>query len=181
MKILAPIKGYVSVFGYSFPAKKAVTFSMREIKDRSLRETYNLFKQVCDNAHTSLDSVEVTFFVGTGCTHKKGQVDMLWTCNHFEDPDPVELAVVMQTMKRYFWNWIGSDVSLEVADNFAEKLIIECRSVPFKYTTDASQVVNTGIDYGEGKSQLNDKEFEEQNKQDCCCCDMSDLLQDSPV
>jgi hypothetical protein len=68
----------------------------------------------------------------------------------------------MQAMKRDFWNWIGIDVSLEVADNF-EKLIIECRGSPFKFTN-AKEVVNFGIDYGEGRSQLSDKELEEENR-----------------
>lgn len=169
MKIHKIKDGYTSIFDYSFSAKKAVTFSLRELRDRNLREIYRLFKTVCDNAHTDLDSVEVTFLIGTGCTHRRGQVDLLWTCNHFEDPDPLEIATVMQAMKRDFWNWIGSSVSLEVADSFREKLIIHCSGVPFKFTIIAKDVVNFGIDYGEGRSQLSDQELEEANQKDDAC------------
>ncbi len=175
MTILEIDKGYIHVFGYGFSAKKAVTFKMREIKDRSLREMYDLFKTVCDNAHTDLDTVEVTFLVGTGCTRKRGQVDLLWTCRHFEDPDPIDLAVIIKAMQRDFWNWIGSSVNLEVADNFQEKLIIHCYGVPFKFTTAAKDVVNFGMDYGEGRSQLTDAEFEKANAEETydCSCDVS--------
>jgi len=141
----------------SYSCVKAKAFKIREIRDRSLLELYLYFKKVTNNAHTDVDSVEVTFL-----KQPYGHVDLLWTCNHFEGDDlesMIGLAGFMQQLHNDCWTE-RFDMGIELLDAFAEKLIIQAYNVCFKFPEKAEDVVNYGVDYGEGRSKVTEDEWQ---------------------
>lgn len=134
-----------TIFGKIYHCAKAVAFPMKDIKDRSLRELYELFETI-DNAHTDEETVVVHFLYDA--TNKR--VDMAWTCSHYEAQTIEDIGALLHFLLELRSDMnVESFIDVDLLDAFAEKLIILVSDVPFHFPKTAKNIKNLAVDYGE--------------------------------
>jgi len=134
-----------TVFGKQYTALKHSAWAMGDIKDRSLRELFELFETVNPD-HPTLKNTVIHFL------QKEDHVDLLWTCGHYEACIDVEISGLlhfMNQLKRDVSNEFGTEIHLEYLDSFAEKLIIWVTRVAFEFPETPDKVHNQGLFYGD--------------------------------
>ena len=131
------------IFGKQYNREDYQKVLMKNVKDRSLLELYDLFEKVIDNAHTSKESVVLYFLL-----NDDKKVDLLWTCSHYEGTNISSItgmAHFLTILKYYMGD--ESEICLDLIDGFYEKLIITIYNVPFKFPNDVSEIKNSRMDY----------------------------------
>jgi hypothetical protein len=127
------------VFDKTYLCKRAVGYSMRQIKDETLRELYRLFKVYVDNVHTDLDTAQVHFL-----EDDSGEVDLLWTCSHYEAVSTEDIAGLLHFLLEIKYYLGNVEVVVDLLDGVAEKLIIKIFDSPYEYPESASKVKMKG-------------------------------------
>lgn len=135
----------VEVFGKQFDCDQYKAVQMKKIKDRSLRELFDIFQKLLPD-HPNENNVVLYFL------HDKenGGVTLLWTCAHYECTDPQEISGLVYFLLDLQWQ-MGhmAEIHVDLLDGFWEKLIITVYNSPFKYPKRLSDIKNPMVDYGD--------------------------------
>jgi len=73
-----------------------------------------------------------------------GEVDLLWTCSHFEAVSTEDIAGLLHFLLEIKYYLGNVEVVVDLLDGVAEKLIIEIFDSPYEYPESASKVKMKG-------------------------------------
>jgi hypothetical protein len=122
------------VFGKAYLCNRAVSYTMRQVKDECLRELYRQFKSNIDNVHTDLDTVQVHFL------EDDDGVDLLWTCSHFEGNGVIDIVGLLRFLHEITYHFGSVEITVDLLDGIAEKLIIRVFDVPYRFPESPTDV-----------------------------------------
>ena len=114
----------LEVFGKRYSCIGYMHFSIAELKKSPLKEIFSelfeLFIRLCEDHPDELNTV--VYFI-----KKDEQVDMLWTCSHFEGTSVQEVTGLLYFMQEL--EFISESVHIDLLDGVAERLIIICYDI----------------------------------------------------
>ena len=133
------------VFEKNFSCDKFKAVQMQKIKDRSLRDLFEIFQKLLPD-HPDENNVVLYFLYNK----EEGDVTMLWTCAHYECTSPEEISGLLYFLLDLKWH-MGpmSEIHVDLLDGFWEKLIITVYNSPFKYPKRVSDIKNPMVEYGD--------------------------------
>lgn len=135
----------VTVLGKVFNCDEYVAYPMKDVKDRSLRELFDLFKTLLPD-HPDEENTKLYFLKDTGAL---SGVHLLWVCEHFEGSSTLEVSGLSHFLQEMQWHFGAAEIHVALLDGFWEKLLLQAYNVPFEYPAKPGDIHNKNVDYGD--------------------------------
>jgi len=134
-------KGEIRILGKRFSCQDYAIFKMSQIRDQALLDLYKIMDVSLNNAHNDKRNIWLIFMLQEDET-----VDFALVHSHLEDANTWNLSAMVRILLEleYIMN---KSSTVELWDNYWEKLLIHVHNVPYEFTKKAKKLKNLWLNY----------------------------------
>ena len=131
----------IRILGKRFFCKDYAVFNMTQIKDQALLDLYKVMEASLNNAHNSKKNIYVVLLLKEDET-----VELAFIHSHLEDADIWNVTAMSRILVE-LEDIMNKRPTIELWDNYWEKLLISVGNIPYKFTKNAEEIKNLWISY----------------------------------